>query len=78
MSTKTNKDEWKARVLAGIAYAVALLVMVSGPLLFFGALGLALLAGDMALASVGLVSGAGLGLAGAAAMLWCLERSRAA
>lgn len=76
MNAELNTDIWKARLIPGLCYLIAIGLTLSGPALVAGALGLALIAGDPTVAGLGILAGAVLGAAGAIALLWCLARMR--
>ncbi|BCX47692.1 hypothetical protein HAHE_16000 [Haloferula helveola] len=68
-------DKWKARILPGLSYAIAIGLTLAGPALMACALVLAVLAGSASVAGLGLLAGAVLGAAGAVSLLWCLSKS---
>jgi hypothetical protein len=76
--TKTEApwNGWKAMVRPTLSYAIAIGLMLTGPSLLAGALILAYIAGDATIIGIGLLAGAGVGLAGAVALLWCLAGFR--
>ena len=76
MNEQPKSDMWKNRVLPGLSYAVAILLTLASPALMGGSLVLAVLAGDAAVAGMGILAGAVLGAAGAVALMWCLAASR--
>ena len=74
---KDNKlDIIKERVIPGLCYAVAFCLCLAGPSLMVASLVLAMLSGDSTVLGLGILSGAGVGVSGAAALLWCFSITR--
>ena len=72
MNEEKKHDLWKARVLPGLSYLVAIGLTLTSPALMAGSLVLAVLAGDASIVGLGILGGALLGACGAMALLWCL------
>lgn len=72
MTEEKKNDVWKVRVLPALSYLVAIGLTLTSPALIAGSLVLAVLAGDAAVAGLGILAGALLGATGALALLWCL------
>ena len=76
MNEENKCDVWKARVLPGLSYLVAIGLTLTSPVLMAGSLVLAVLSGDAGVAGLGILAGALLGATGAVALLWCLASTR--
>jgi hypothetical protein len=78
MNEENKYEVWKARVLPGLSYLVAIGLTLTSPALMAGSLVLAVLAGDASVAGLGILAGALLGATGAVALLWCLASTNRA
>lgn len=76
MNEENKHDVWKARVLPGLSYLVAIGLTLTSPALMAGSLVLAVVSGDPGVAGLGILAGALLGATGAVALLWCLASTR--
>ena len=77
MSEETTKTRMVARILPGLGYGIAILLVLAGPAAVAAGMVLAHVTGEAVIIAAGLQAGALMGGAGAVAVLWCLRRSEA-
>lgn len=63
------------RILPGLGYGIAILLVLAGPAAVAAGMALAYLTGEAVIIAAGLQAGALMGAVGAVAVLWCLKKT---